>query len=289
MKTFFCRHSSELDIDNETYNHLWENDFIAIHYPASKHGWKEAGDCESTDPHDYSGSAKKAMNALRKLSKHGGYVFSVYENQEDYKIGFVEPETEIEIIKGKWGNKNGVGGRLAILKGLRLSRSIELNPLYALSLTCAQPRQGTICVWSKAGKRVQNIMNGINKEKELSDLTPDLQEVLCSEFLRTGIDPDLPKITSLLTPVGRTMKDVDIMGLGENKKRVLVQVTYSFEPQWKINRLKKYVNETDTDLILFCRTNNPRMAEGVMVYSIDQVFKRFSESELGQNWIEQIK
>lgn len=289
MKTYFCRHSSQLDIDKETYDFLWDNDLIAVHYPSSKHGWKEEGDCESTDPADYEGAAKKAMNALHKLSKHGGYVFSVYENQDDYKIGIIEPGTDIVIIRGKWGNKNGFSDRVALLKGLQFSRSIELSPTDALSLTCAQPRQGTICVWSKVGKRVQNIVNGINENKKLSDLTTDLQEVLCSEFLRSGIDSNLPKISSLLTPVGRTMKDVDIIGLAENNKRVLVQVTYSFEPQIKINRLKKYFDGTKTELILFCKTKNPRMVDGVLLYSIDEVFKKYTNSELGGKWIANIK
>ncbi|MDE0470907.1 MAG: hypothetical protein OXH57_03110 [Ekhidna sp.] len=288
MKTFFCRHSSELDIDKETHNHLWENDFIAVHYPKSKNG-NEESDCDSIDPNDYAGPAKKAMNALHKISKDGGYVFSVYENQDNYKIGFVEPNTEIEIVKGKWGYKNDVQGRTALLKAIKFKKSIELNPLDALPLTCAQPRQGTICVWHKAGKKVQNLMDGINKPKKLSDLTPDLQEVLCSEFLRTGLDSSLPKLSSLLTPVGRTMKDVDIIGLAENGKRVIVQVTYSFEPQEKISRLKKYTNENKTDLIIFCKTDNPRENEGVMIYSLDEVFKRFSESETGRNWVDNIK
>lgn len=289
MKTFFCRHSSKLDIDDETFNNLWENDYMAIHYPTSKHERNETSDCESTNPNDYSGSAKKAINALNKISRHGGYVFSVYENQNDYKIGLVEPNSEIELIEGKWGNKHGVKGRTAILKAIKFKKSKVLNRLDALSLTCAQPRQGTICEWSKVGKRVQNLMNGINKKKELSDLTPDLQEVLCSEFLRSGLDANLPKLISLLTPVGRTMKDVDIIGLEENGKRVIVQVTYSFEPQWKIDRLKKYRNEADTDLILFCKTDNPREIEGVKVYSLEKVFKTYSESEVGRKWIEIIK
>ena len=289
MKTFFCRHSSALDIDNETFNYLWDNDLMAIHYPISKHGWKEKGDSESTDPNEYAGSAKKALNALHKISRDGGYVFSVYENRDEYKIGFVEPDTDIKLIQGKWGNKNGIKGRIAILKALRFSKSIELNPLDALSLTCAQPRQGTICVWSKVGKRVQNVINGINEQKKLSDLTPDLQEVLCSEFLRTGLDERLPKLFSLLTPVGRTMKDVDIIGLAENDKRVLVQVTYSFEPQWKIERLKKYSNVVNTDLILFCKTDNPRLTEGIRIYSIEEVFNKFISSDIGLRWLEKIK
>lgn len=288
MQTFFCRHSSKLDIDNHTFNRLWENDIMAIHYPEAKHGWDQENDCESINPNDYTGSAKKALNALHKISKNGGYVFSVYENQDNYKIGYVEPGTEIEIIKGKWGNKNGLDGRVAILKTLKFKRSIELNPIDAISLTCAQPRQGTLCVWSAAGNRVQSIMEGNERQKVLSDLTPDLQEVLCSEFLRSGIDATLPKLSSLLTPVGRTMKDVDIIGLTNSGKRVLVQVTYLVEPTWKIEKLEKYKSQKNTDLILFCKTEEPRNQNGIIIYSIDEAFKKFTSSETGKSWIEQI-
>lgn len=289
MKTYFCRHSSKLDIDRKTFDYLWENDYMAIHYPISKEGWKEEGDCESINPNDYSRDGKKALNALHALSKNGGYVFTVYENQNDYKIGYVEPNTTIEIIRGKWGSKNGTKDRTAILKGVRFTKSLTVNSVDALSLSSVQPRQGTICVWAKAGNRVQNIMNGVSNQKELSDLTPDLQEVLVSEYLRTGLDPELPKIESLLTPVGRTMKDVDIIGLAENKKRVIVQVTYSFEPQWKINNLKKYSGEGDTELIIFCKTQNPRRSDGVLIYSIDEAFNRFCNTEAGRNWLEKLK
>lgn len=167
--------------------------------------------------------------------------------------------------------------------------SHRVNPLDALSQTSAQPGQGTICLWSKVGKRVENILNGIDTEKELSDLTPDLREVFCSEFLRTGLDESLPKLSSLLAPIGRTLKDVAIVGLAENGKRLLVQVTYSFEPKWIIEKLKKYTNRGDMEIILFCITNNPREMEGVRIYSIDEAFKRFTDAEIGRKWMEGMK
>jgi hypothetical protein len=289
MKTFFIRHSSALDIDHETFNHLWDNHLIAVHYPISKYGWNEKDDCDSIDPNDYTGSAKKALNALHKLSEQGGYIFSVYEHQNLYKIGRVEPGTPIELIKGNWGNKNKLQGRKAMLKGLKMAEHMELNPIEALSLTCAQPRQGTICVWHKIGQRVEHIINETTQQKNLSDLTPDLQEVLCSEFLRTGLDPSLPKLSSLLMPVGRTMKDIDIIGLSEDNKRALVQVTYSFEPQWKIDKLKKYGDGSETALLLFCMTDNPRIQDGVRLYSIEEAFNRYSDTPVGQNWLKHIR
>jgi hypothetical protein len=188
MKTFFCRHSSALDIDSETHQFLWDNNYMAIHYPTSKKGWDDQQDSQSLDPKDYSGSALKGMNALHKLASDGGFVFCVYESQNQYKIGKVLPNTPIEILTGKWGNKNGLEGRIASLKGLKIVEYKTLSPTEAISLTCVQPRQGTICVWSKVGKKVQNLVEGKLSQLTLSDLTPDLQEVLCQEFLRTEID-----------------------------------------------------------------------------------------------------
>lgn len=287
MKTFFSRHSSTLDIDEATYNYLWDNEYMAIHYPNSNE--KSIDDCTSINPNDYSGSAKKSLNALHKISKDGGYIFAVYENKDYYKIGYVEPETKIELIKGKWGRKNGLNGRIAILKGVKFKTSIIINPIDALSLTCAQPRQGTLCTWNKIGKRVENIYNGTKTKKTIDDLTPDLQEVLCSEFLRSNIDSDLPKLESLLTPVGRTMKDVDIIGLTSESKRVLIQVTHDNEPQWKIDRLQKYKSEKDCILILFCKTDKIKTINNVLIYDIEIAFKKFTSSENGKKWINMIK
>jgi len=288
MKTFFCRHSSDLDIDDETFNILWKDNLMAIHYPESLEGWNDLYDCDSLNPNDYPKSAKSALNTLLKISKEGGYVFATYENQKDYKIGYVKPDTDITLVHGKWGDKYDYKDRVAKLKCLKFSKSMILNPVEALSLTCAQPRQGTICQWHKVGNRVSNIFNNVNENIKLSDLTPDLQEVLCSEFLRSGRDSSLPTLSSLLMPVGRTMKDVDILGLSENK-RILIQVTYDHEPKWKIERLLKYSDQPDVELLLFCKTNNPRIERGVRIYSLDEAFDKFTTTKEGGIWLSKIR
>lgn len=289
MKTFFCRHSSELDIDSETHQFLWDNNYLAIHYPTSKKGWDDQADCQSLYPKDYSGSALKGMNALHKLSTEGGIVFCVYEHQNRYKIGKVLPDTPIEILTGRWGKKNGLEGRTAFLKALKIEEYQILTPAEALPLTCAQPRQGTICIWSKVGKRVQNLVQGSNSHLTLSDLTPDLQEVLCQEFLRMGDEPLLPKMEALLAPIGRTMMDVDILGITKEGKIILAQVSYSWEPAWKIERLKNYDQKDQTELILFCQTDRSKIFDGVLIYPLQRVFELFQKSELGKNWVDRIR
>lgn len=286
MKTYFCRHSSELDIDSGTFNFLWENNYMGIHYPHTKNSDREM-DSQSINPEDYDTSGKKALNALLDISENGGYVFAVYENKNEYKIGIVNPKSKIELIEGKWGDKNGVGGRVAVLKCLRFSKSITLPAIEAISLTCAQPRQGTLCIWHGAGLRVENIFNGTVRNRTISDSTPDLQEVLCSEYLRNHTDSRLPRLNSLLTPVGRTMKDVDIVGLTDDGRKILAQVTYSHEPPFKIEKLLKYYSEKEI-LILFCETKNPRIENNVLIYSIDEVFDRFATTDIGMNWIKNI-
>lgn len=283
MKTFFCRHSSELDIDHATLTYLWNHDYMAIHYPHDEKGNKEV-DSKSLKPNDYAGGAKKAMNAIHNISKEGGYVFVTFEHMDEYKIGFIEPNTPIELISGKWGNKNKLNGREAILKGLKFKQSKIINPINALSLTCAQPRQGTICHWKNVGKRVENYFNNIKADKQLGDLTPDLQEVLCSELMRMDLDKRLPKLECLLTPVGRTMKDVDIIGLTKNGKKVLVQVTYGHQPQWKIDKLQKYKNR-NSELILFCKTDKTHIVNDVLVYSIEDAFNNFTSTKKGKEWL----
>ena len=263
---------------------------MAIHYP-SVLGGDDSIDTESLDPRDYDVAGKRAMNALINVSENGGYIFAVYEHEDNYKIGFIEPNTEIEIITGDYGNKNGLQPRVAKLKALKFQESKILNSIDAISLTCVQPRQGTLCIWHKVKKRVENIFNDVDAEMTIDDLTPDLQEVLCSEFLRLGIDSNLPKIASMLTPVGRTMIDVDIVGLTREGKRVLVQVTYGdlSDSYWKIDKLQKYSHEINCELILFCKAQKTHIVKKVLVYDIEMVFDKFIETEVGKSWISMIK
>jgi nicotinamide riboside kinase len=85
------------------------------------------------------------------------------------------------------------------------------------------------------------------------------------------------------------MKDVDILGLSNEGKSILAQVSYSWEPAWKIERLKNYDQKDQTELILFCQTDIPKIINGVIVYPLQRVFDLFQRSEKGKKWMERIR
>ena len=246
MKTYFIRHSSKLDIDQNTMNLLWKENKVGIHYPSDKNGELRKSDSQSLNPEDYAKNAKSKMKILIELAKNGGYVYSVYRDIDEIKIGIVPPNSQIDLFKGKWGNKNNHQNREAILKVIKLKKVKNLSKEDSISLNSIQPQQGTICVWKKAGTRVLDIVENNSKQKSLNNLTPDQQEVMCMEFMRLPIvkEEGLPQISVTLTPVGRTMKDVDIYALSTNKKQIICQVTFyslnNNKAQKKLNILNEY-------------------------------------------------
>lgn len=290
MKTFFSRHGSHLDIDDDTYQALWDNDLAGIHYPTDKSGWSEESDSEEIDPNQYDGSAKKSLNTMHKLAKEGGYICAVYEPFDQIKVAKVSPNSKISIFEGRWGKKNNVQGRTAKLKVIKLKQVQTLNPTEALVLRTAQPRQGTFSEWRIIGNKVKQLVEKEFSDPIVSDLTPTLQEVFCSEFLRlnwSNCKIEVPQINSLLMPVGRTMKDVDIVGLTSNSKVVVGQVTYNRLSgcNHKIKVLEKF---NDAYRVLFCRNDNKiDRVKDIQVVCINKAFELFKKTDLGKAWLKQ--
>lgn len=69
----------------------------------------------------------------------------------------------------------------------------------------------------------------------LDSLSDKQWEVLCDQYLR-----DTVGLRSLVLAVGRTLKDVDIYGVGQGGKRILAQCKHNSET-WKKERLIKLV------------------------------------------------
>jgi len=291
MKTYFIRHSSKLDIDQATICKLYENGIIAIHYPWAEDNPLKTADSKSLNPNHYVRSGKSALKTLLDISKNGGYICAEYRNIGAL-LGYVEPNTPIEFYDGFWGNKKTHQGKPAILKSLQLSKFCEIDSVSYVSLSVARPRQGTLVRWPSIKKRVENIVTGVRLSRTLADLTPDQQETMCAEFLRFHEinDPIFSRLETLILPVGRTMKDIDIAGISKNGKKIYAQVTYgkleSYD--YKINRLKKFLNSSDTELILFCRCDTPTVDNGIIIFPMQRVFDNFTASEIGQRWLNAI-
>ena len=291
LKTYFVRHSSKLDLDNYTLGLLWDGDYVGIHYPHDIHGTFSKHDAKSTDPKDYEGTAKSCMNKFQEIAKNGGYIFAVYKHQSGGKIGYVEPNSKVELLHGVWGSKNGNEGREAILKVLKLMSPKNLSAQESISLKSVQPRQGTTCQWRKVGSRVEALLNG-KIDSVVGSLTPDLQEVMCMEFLRTEAAKKyaLPILKYTLSPVGRTLKDLDILGMTDGSDFISAQVTYHAlgAADWKLKKLNNYATK-DNFTIYFCKCKEPTNIDGHIIFPLDLVFKEFClESKLGAKWFKKV-
>ncbi len=286
--TYFIRHSSALDLDKETLDALWSEDRIAIHFPHDEIGDIEEGDSRSLDPADYSGSGKKALKAILKLARDGGYVFATYRGRAGGKVGYVPPQSSVELISGKWGAKYNRKGREAVLKTLQLKNARNLAAEEAISLTAVQPRQGAICQWRRIGKRVASIVSG-SPATDLGSLTPDLQEVMCMEYLRTDMarKRGLPVLRHTLMPVGRTMKDIDVLGIAESGKVLSAQVTFkTLKPAGrKLQKLDPYRRQGN-DTVYFCDCKSMQEINGHIIFPLGLVFDDFCvKSQEGKEWL----
>jgi hypothetical protein len=53
MKTYFARHTVDLDVDEATRARLWNERIVAIHFPEDRNNIIGPTDNESVDPDDY--------------------------------------------------------------------------------------------------------------------------------------------------------------------------------------------------------------------------------------------
>jgi hypothetical protein len=132
-------------------------------------------------------------------------------------------------------------------------------------------------------------VEGTSQAASLDTLSPDQQEVICSEFLRseTAAQHGLPLLSHLILPLGRTMKDIDILGLAPDLKRIFAQVTYTTfeESEWKLKRLRPYGERGDAHCILFCRADKPVKSDGIHIFPMQVVFEALAASEIGKAWL----
>jgi hypothetical protein len=288
MKTYFIRHTKQLDISKETLDKLIKNNLIAIHFPFEK-SLDEKSDSTSINPNDYDlRNHKEGIKTLNKLSNEGGYVCAEYWTVEGAVLGRIDPGTKIQLFEGEWGTKKD---RKAILKALPLTKVRRIQPSEYLIISSGRPRQGTIKIWRNSSDRIKYLVENIPLKPELSNLSPTQQEVLCSEYLRYGLDTTgmLPTIESYLLPIGRTLIDVDIAGLSTKGQKIYAQVTYnSFKnSEEKFAKLKKYLSK-NTQLILFCQCEKPQLIDNIIVYPLQLTFDAYSKSDIGKKWIKNI-
>jgi hypothetical protein len=225
FKSYFSTHTEDVSVRKDDIERLWKKDQIAIHFPGET--WRHERDSESLAPTEYgsdlSSNAKGAIRAFAELGEEGGYVWAQsYVAPRQVKIGYVKGRREggegVKMERGaRWElrGKSCPGredGHPATLKTLKIEEPIKLVSGEPMDLRAAIPRGHAFCRWPSVGSRLRNLVKKETAEPEWSMLSPAEQEAVCAEYLRERhVDrTDLPILSRLLLPVGRTLRDVDI-------------------------------------------------------------------------------
>jgi hypothetical protein len=99
----------------------------------------------------------------------------------------------------------------------------------------------------------------------------------------------LPRLQSLLLPVGRTLKAVDFVGIATDGKRVFAQVTSSLLhhaiDNGKLDSLRQFVDPNKAHVVLFCSCDAPSVQDGIHIFPVDEVFRTLNSLEWGQHFL----
>ena len=280
MDTYFIRHTQELAISDSDLDKLYNDAVIAVHYPHQRDGKLGAEDNESLEPSDYTTREGRVVRAMVQLARDGGYVCAEYRGKADRLLGVIAPGTQITLARVPWREEDRPG-RAAVLKTLPLQRVMHVSDRPALFV--GRPKQGTISRWTMIGGRVADLVEGRPERISLDALSTAMQEVMCSEFLRLerASELGLPRLRHLVL-LGRTMRDLDIVGLTADDEELFGQVTFTYSEE-KLRQLANY-QKPGRHLVLFCDTPECGTQRGVTVFPIRRVFEEFIKSPNGPSW-----
>jgi len=272
LDVVFFRHKFRGNIPKEDVEQLWEDHQVALHWSYD----------ESTDPSDYNNST--AQNEIRRLNEYaekGVIVAAYYGNDYDIHsdemlVGVVPPGT------------NPVGNEETGFKTLQMDNDsiVEVSFKNYPVLSAVRPRGGSLCHWYAADDQVRTILKKEKLPAEVGSLSPSQLEVACNEFLRVKFDGYFPTL-----PVGRTLRDVDIVG-GTQTKRILAQVTQSSSSdkvESKLNSLQQYT-ANNTHLILFGSSDSePNSLDAVDYITVEEVFDTlYTDGQQGRQMLDRM-
>ena len=229
----------------------------------------------STNPEDYKDFGKKAVNAIKWLHdilKEDCLICATYgEALQGMVIGKPRADGCPHVLAG---TDNGE-------KGLMPVKIIELDddakcfryedfPVLATLV----PRQGTIRHAYNLRDAAIELYHFSKLPRKVTALSPGQLESLCAEYLRSK------KLLDFLhLPVGRTLRDVDIVGSVE-EQRVYAQVTFANkddEVQRKMEKLRGFSGTTAKKYFFAPRSVGPHESD-VTFFAIEDVFKEFDEN-----------
>lgn len=274
LKVVFFRHKFSGTRPEEDVRKLWEQRQVGL-------PWAEKS---STNPSDYENST--AQNEIRRLNDYGerGAIVAAYYGN-DYDI---HPDKMLIGVIPPGSEPVGEDVGESIFKTLSMDKettcvvSFKDDPV----LSAVRPRGHSLCRWRAAEDQVRAIVQEGQLPAEVGSLSSEQLEVACNEFLRLQFDGYFPTL-----PVGRTLRDVDIVG-GTTNERILAQVTQESdenELNAKIKKLRDYADEKARLVLFGPAKHKPESADGIDYITVEEVFDAlYSDESHGRKMLDRM-
>jgi hypothetical protein len=205
-RVYFIRHT--WNEENGPSSLLKEKGYFGIHY---------VNQPRSVNPEDYTGDAKRILTALRDMDSDDLICSSF--NEEYLEVGTIDKDFGIQLVDYK-----SPSGESWVLKVARHKPERKDKFYFAKfpMLLAAMPRQGTFGEWHLMREQILSIYDNGSVKFNYTALAPAQIEALCVSYLFHS-----RRLVCQSLPFGRTLKDIDIVGLDQSGERILAQVTFS--------------------------------------------------------------
>ncbi len=256
MKAVFIRHKQFAT--SEILQDLWNRREIALHY----------ADIRSTNPDDYEHAGKVALLRLHGYCQAGAIVAASYRQVVPgiILVGIIPPGSQIS-----WTDRYGES---FIYKVVQLQNVKEVSLIDYPILGAIQPIKGAISGWPSAQAILNSIVNDLPIEPAVHNLSPAQLEVICYEYLQMKAI-----LNALLMPIGRNLLDIDIVGMGDEGRKIFAQVSFTMEQVGRKLQLLREYKSTATDLYYFGPRSQEISEPDIRFIPIETVFEALQNSD----------
>lgn len=263
-KAVFIRHKCDSTV--KVLRTMWDRGLIALHYE----------DSESTNPEDYgTPAARKALKRLSGYCKDGAIVGACFREIESSRIlvGRIRPGSVIRAEEFT----DSEAKRRFVYKVVELEDAKKVSYADFPLLKGIQPRQATITGWQSAANVLKAALDGKPIPRKPSNLHPSQLEVLCYEWLR-----DRNYLEHLVLPIGRSLIDIDILGVNKDGQRVLAQVTHAKDKEKledKRKRLAEHIKENDHAYFFLPEKAGLSAVANIKQVTLERVFEEIQSDD----------
>jgi hypothetical protein len=245
---FYVRHAS-MAASNEFVERIANDGKVVVHHD----------DIASTDREDYedAGSryAKNDIRDLKHATEKGALVGVTYSaiGRKHTRVGVIEPGTDVEFVRRQYD------GSERIYKVAEISDYVDVEFTECPVIFVARSQQGpTISNYPKASRRaIKSIIGGKDVPRDVWSLSSGQFELLARRDMESRHDG-----LELRLPSGRTLKDVDVLGVDAKGDDIIAQVSFTNEPKTARNKRDDLLQYDADKRYLYVRERFAEICDG---------------------------